>query len=240
MAFELIYQDDEDGRIFWLHRNEAKTMRAAGLTVRTKPSRTATTLLRRGPIMDEATCPKDPRYLQSPQIYSNYCCVHRWYEAIADLTIPTVFVNELGAEATKALEARGWKRAFVKNCIKSLVKENPLESVYPDVSFEELERGFAECSYSPRPFALRQYLPADLFENEKRYWVIGHTIRHSSGKIPEIVREAAARLAVFGGVFYTIDATPDLIVEVNGGESSDRKTDNRAKDFAFWIKEAFH
>ena len=64
-------------------------------------------------------------------------------------------------------------------------------------------------------------------------------MHHSSGCIPKIVFEVMERLASFSGVFYTIDATPELIVEINGGESSDRKTDNKAEDFAAWIKHAF-
>jgi hypothetical protein len=53
------------------------------------------------------------------------------------------------------------------------------------------------------------------------------------------VKEAKARLDAFGGVFYTIDATEALIVEINPGESSDRKTNNTAEDFASWIRAAF-
>ena len=65
---------------------------------------------------------------------------------------------------------------------------------------------------------------------------MGANIHHSCGKIPEVVREAASRLSVLKGVFYTIDATPELIIEVGPGESCDRKTDNKAKDFALWIQ----
>jgi Uma2 family endonuclease len=118
------------------------------------------------------------------------------------------------------------------------VEECPLESVWPDVSFEVMQEKF---SLNPRkgPYALRQYLPPQHFAEERRYWVMGDQIHHSSGIIPDIVYEAQKRLSIFGGVFYTIDATPDMIVEINGGESSDRKTDNTAEDFARWIKEAF-
>jgi hypothetical protein len=51
--------------------------------------------------------------------------------------------------------------------------------------------------------------------------------------------EAEKRLRTVGGVFYTIDATPELIVEINPGESSDRKTNNTQDDFIKWIMEAF-
>ena len=45
-------------------------------------------------------------------------------------------------------------------------------------------------------------------------------------------------LYVFEGIFYTIDAT-ELIYKVGSGECRDRKTDNKAEDFARWIKNAF-
>jgi len=238
MEFEIIYEQDEEGEIYWLYRNEAETMRAAGLKVRTQPSATATRLLRRGMIVDESNFPADPRYLQQAKTYANHNRIDRWYPLIEDLTIPTFFSEHLDGVAISQMRARGWSRCFIKNSVKSLVEEDPLDSVWPDVSFPVMLEGF---SINPRvgPYALRQYLPPEHFVDERRYWVMGDRIHHSSGTIPEIVFQAKAQLAVFGGVFYTIDATPELIVEVNGGESSDRKTDNSAEDFTAWIKAAF-
>ena len=238
LPVELIYEEDEDGEIHWLFRNEANIMRAAGLSVRTRPSLGAARLLRRGCIVDEENFPSDPRYLQDAATYGNYLYIARWYPVIKDLTIPTIFCGNLGHEAATAIKANGWSRAFVKNSVKSLVEENPLESVWPNVSFEELHSAF---SRNPRKgsYALRQYLPPETFEDERRYWVIGNKIHHSSGKIPAIVEEATTLLSSLGGIFYTIDATPALVVEVNAGESSDRKTDNLAEDFARWTREAF-
>jgi len=238
MSFELIY-DSEDGiSPHWLYQQEVETMRAAGLTVALKPSEKATTLLRRGLIIDEEDFPHDPRYLQDGQTYANYGRIDRWYPLIADLTIPTVFCDYLDARAAAAARELGWARAFVKNSYKSLVEENPLESVWPDVSFESMLEQFSK---NPRkgPYALRQYLPPEHFKGERRYWVIGDQIHHSSGRIPWIVKEAKARLDTFGGIFYTIDATDALVVEINPGESSDRKTNNTAEDFALWVKSAF-
>lgn len=238
MAFELIY-DSEDGLSpHWLYQQEAESMRAAGLTVVLKPSEEAKTLLRRGLIIEEEDFPEDPRYLQDGRTYANYGRIDRWYPMIADLTIRTVFSDVLDEDVTAAVKELGWSRTFVKNSVKSLVEEDPLESVWPDVSFQSMLEQF---SRNPRkgPYALREYLPPEHFESERRYWVVGNQIHHSSGQIPGIVKEAKARLDAFGGIFYTIDATEALIVEINPGESSDRKTDNRAEDFASWIRAAF-
>jgi len=238
MSFELIYYSEDGELPHWLYQQEVESMRAAGLTVAVKPSAEAETLLRRCLIIDEADFPEDARYLQNGSTYSNYSRTDRWYPLIADLTIPTVFADQLDATAIAMIESLGWSRAFVKNAVKSLVEENPLESVWPDVSFESMREAF---SLNPRkgPYALREYLTPDHFEAECRYWVMGNKIHHSSGRIPEIVKEAKARLDAFGGIFYTIDATEDLIVEINPGESSDRKTNNTAEDFASWIRSTF-
>ena len=238
MPFEIIYQIDEEGDIFWLFRNEAETMRAAGMSVRTEPSDSATKLLRRCCIIEEEDYPRDPRYLQNGKIYACYNRIDLWYPLVQDLTIETLFCKELGNGAAEVVKAHGWSRAFVKNAVKSLVEEDPLESVWPDVSFDVMREKFA---VNPRKglYALRKYLPPETFEEERRYWVMGDRIHHSSGVIPDIVTEAARRLSELGGVFYTIDATPELIVEIGAGESCDRKSDNTAEDFASWIKQAF-
>jgi hypothetical protein len=237
-VLELIYGADPDGDVDWLYRNEVESMRAAGLNVRLEPSPAATHLLRRGPIVDEEDYPKDSRYLQNAHTYTNHCRIDRWYPLIESLTIPTVFCKQLGANALKRICAQGWSRCFVKNAVKSLVEKDPLESAWPGVSFETMAEKFSQ---NPRkgPYALREYYAPERFREEKRYWGMGTRIHHSSGRTPEIVFEERDRLAEFGGVFYTIDATPELIVEINSGESADRKTDNTAGDFAAWIRETF-
>jgi hypothetical protein len=239
MAFELIYYSEKNGAIHWFYQQEAEIMRKAGLTVRTEPTDAATCLLRRCLIVDEEDFPQDPRYIQDAKTYANLTRTDRWYPLITDLTIPTFFCNQLDSQAVALTKERGWSRCFVKNAVKSLVEQNPLDSVWPDVSFVTMEKEFA---IKPRkgPYALRQYFPPEHFKDECRYWVIGDQVHHSSGNIPDIVFEAKKRLAVFEGVFYNIDATQELIVEINSGESSDRKTDNRAEDFAKWISEAFN
>ena len=54
-----------------------------------------------------------------------------------------------------------------------------------------------------------------------------------------MVIEAAKRLDKLGSKYYTIDATPEFVVEVNPGESSDRHAVNSAELFASWIKKEF-
>ena len=187
--------------------------------------------------MDEY--PTDPRYIQSYDIYSKHTLTEHWYPLIQDLTIPTLFCGELNANAEKLIKDAGWTRAFIKDAIKSLVEEDPLDSVWPDVSFAKMRNEFSINPFKGS-FALRKYLPAETFQSEKRYWVIGNKLHHSSGNIPGIVYEARERLKPLGGIFYTIDATEGLIVEINRGEAADRKTDNTADDFARWIFEAFN
>jgi len=235
MSFEIIYPAEDSGEIYWLFQSEAETMRAAGMVVRTVPSEAATRLLRRSLICDEEDFPSDLRYIQNGRCYANLTRIDRWYPVIENLTIPTMFCDTLGYEAVDLLQRRGWTRCFVKNAVKSLAEDCPLESVWPVVGFDVMREKFA---MNPRigPYALRQYLPPEHFLEERRYWVIGNDIYHSSSRIPNIVYQAKKRLDIFGGVFYTIDATPDIIVEINGGESSDRKTDNTVADFSNWIK----
>ncbi|WP_304289966.1 hypothetical protein [Porphyromonas uenonis] len=42
-----------------------------------------------------------------------------------------------------------------------------------------------------------------------------------------------------GGRYFTIDATPQFVIEVNPGESSDRHGENSAELFASWFVDAF-
>ena len=102
----------------------------------------------------------------------------------------------------------------MKNSIKSLHEVDPELSVWPNTSFFKMKQKFEDFPPIAPGFCIRKYLAPSFFKNEKRYWVMGANIHHSCGKIPEVVREAASRLSVLKGVFYTIDATPELIIEV--------------------------
>jgi len=46
-------------------------------------------------------------------------------------------------------------------------------------------------------------------------------------------------LKPIGSKCYVIDATPEIIIEVNPGESSDRYLENSPTLFAEWFKDAF-
>lgn len=78
-----------------------------------------------------------------------------------------------------------------------------------------------------------------IIQEEERYWVLNGNIYHRHNNIPDVVKEAAKRLNTMGSKYYTIDATPDFVVEVNPGESSDRHAVNSAELFASWIKKEF-
>jgi hypothetical protein len=236
--FQIVYEA-EDENIYWLFQREAEMMDKAGVSVCIEPSPSSTDLLLRSRIVAPADFPEDARYIQSREVYYDHLTIARWYPLIKDLTIPTIFCEELNEEASEAIFKEGWEKAFVKNGHKSIVEDSPLDSVWPDVSFESMLKKFSEHAFQGNGFALREYLPMVDFAKERRYWIIGSKIHHSSGNIPNIVKEAANRLKPLGGIFYTIDATPELIVEVNSGETSDRKTDNSAEDFTRWVKEAF-
>ena len=113
-----------------------------------------------------------------------------------------------------------------------------MASVWPINSIEELR-----CKYENLPYkgvyAVRKFINPEIFYDEERYWVILNKIYHRSGVIPDIVREAVERLSVLGSNYYTIDAIPDMIVEINPGESSDRLGVNSGELFAMWWKDAF-
>lgn len=142
MSLELIY-DSEDGiSPHWIYQQEVESMHAAGLTVVLKPSKDAKTLLRRGLIVDEEDFPDDPRYVQNSQTYASYGRIDRWYPLIADLTIRTFFCDSLEENVAEAVKELGWTRAFVKNSFKSLVEEDPLESVWPDVPLNQCSSSF--------------------------------------------------------------------------------------------------
>ena len=97
--------------------------------------------------------------------------------------------------------------------------------------------------YDKKPFegkfAIRKFIEQEIIEKEERYWVFNGNIYHRHNVIPNVVIEAAKRLDKLGSKYYTIDATPEFVVEVNPGESSDRHAVNSAELFASWIKKEF-
>jgi hypothetical protein len=88
-------------------------------------------------------------------------------------------------------------------------------------------------------YAIRKFIEKDIIDQEERYWVLNGNVYHRSNQIPEVVKKAAERLNKLGSRYYTIDATPEFVVEVNPGESSDRHAVNSPELFASWIKKEF-
>ena len=166
--------------------------------------------------------------------------MHRYYPVIEDLTIPTFFVDQLDERVDEEMARRGWQEAFIKKDAKALECVAPGMSIYPRHSFEEMQPYFDEMigeKYCIRQVMDEQYI----FENDARYWVLnGKVYRRDNLPIPEIVYEGAERLIkAGGGKYFTIDATPEFIIEVNPGESSDRHGENSAELFASWWYDAF-
>ncbi len=89
------------------------------------------------------------------------------------------------------------------------------------------------------PYIIRQFMPENTIYQEERYWIINHHAYHRSGMIPEIVSKAVERLKTLHAPYYVIDATPEYIVEVNPGVSSDPYPENIPLYFPKWIKEGF-
>lgn len=89
------------------------------------------------------------------------------------------------------------------------------------------------------PYVIRKFLPSEIMEQEERYWVLNNHVYHRSGIIPPVVMEAAKRLKVLNSPYYVIDATPNIIVEINPGVSSDAYPENIPQPFAKWIKKEF-
>ena len=241
MSFQIVYQSEENdpNALHWLFHAEARSMEAAGIAVGTAPSAMAKRLLYRGTIIKEGCYPDDSRYIHDEKIYFNYLYRPRWYPVIEDLTIPTFFVDDLDDTTIRQIKNRGWEKVFIKDHAKSCYDDDPQKPVWPITDLKEIKTSIREMGRKSG-FSIRRYMNPSCFENERRYWVMNGKIHHSSGIIPSIVREAATRLNRLGGLIYNIDATPELIVEINSGESSDRKTDNTEQDFASWISKAFN
>lgn len=239
MSFQIVYEVDPSTGEPCPFPREYEQLKKKGYPVTTNPSDQATRLLYRCPILDKGDYPKDSRYIGNESTYLSYNHMPTWYSLISDLTIPTFFIDDLGPSTIEEIKSRGWERAFIKDTVKSLFMETADPSTWPTTPMDEISKNFDKLGRAELGFCVRKYLEPEVFQNERRYWVMQGRIHHSSGQIPDIVMEAEKRLRTVGGVFYTIDATPELIVEINPGESSDRKTNNTQDDFIKWIMEAF-
>lgn len=238
--FQILYQSEPNGsgNIASYLEEEAMAMKAVGFLVGTQPVNDAHQILYRGcTIWKENDYPQYDNMLQGWKEYCQTLFLSQYYPLIKDITIPTFFCKSINDEIVKEIEMRNWKKAFIKNDVSALVSYGPNMSTWPTTNFEEMIRRFNKMP-STQLFAVRKYIEIPLY-SEERYWVLNNKIYHKSGIIPDIVRKAVRKLKVTGSLYYTIDATSDLIIEVNPGESSDRYFDNSTDLFALWFADAF-
>lgn len=218
---------------------EVLAMERLGLSVGIEPDEQAEGLIYRGTMMwKETDYPNDSRYIQSWKEYISTSLLSVYYPLIKDISIPTFFADTLDNNTIEQIKQHQWNRVFVKNDIKSLWFIDDYASVWPDRSLEYMKEKFQVFPWNGK-YAIRKFIEPKTFLNEDRYWVLNGKIYHRSNNIPDVVVEAEKRLSVLGSKYYVIDALPDMIVEVNPGESSDRYADNPPELFAQWFKEAF-
>jgi hypothetical protein len=240
--FQIIYATDKENpnEIHSYFKEEANAMREAGILVGINPLADAKRLMYRGTtIRQKEDYPKDLRFINKPEHCIDYLYLSKYYPYIEELTIETFFSDELDESVIEEINKRGWKKCFIKKDTKALEHIGEGKSVWPQTSFEEMLRLYNECSFEGK-YCIRKYLDSQkLIREEERYWVFNGNIYHRHNMIPEVVKEVAKRLNKLGSKYYTIDATPEFVVEVNPGESSDRHGVNSAELFASWIKKEF-
>jgi len=239
--FQIIYSTDENtgNTIHWLWESEAKAMQAAEIAVGIVPDIERKELMYRGSSNKvHEHYKKDTRFINVYRHFIDYLRMSHYLPFIYDLSITTFFADELNEGIIDQIRERGWEKAFIKKDAKSLEFVDDGKSIWPDTSFDEMRKLYDENSIEGK-YAIRKYIQKELFENEERYWVLNGNIYHRYNLVPKIVKEAARRLNKLGSRYYTIDATPEFVVEVNPGESSDRHGVNSAELFASWIKKEF-
>jgi len=234
----LYYADMATQQIAEELREEAMAMMEAGFLISATPLLEAQQILYRGPTMwQETDYPRHHALIQGWREYSNTLFMSKYYPYIKDLTIPTFFTTELGEATEREIRRRDWDGAFVKNDVSAIVQQGRTRTVWPDSSFDEITAMFRRLPKTDM-YAVRQRINMRLCK-EERYWILNHQAYHRTGIIPDIVNKAVQRLRPIGSHYYVIDATPDFIVEVNPGESSDRYIENSVTTFADWFKQAF-
>lgn len=241
-TFQVVYQPEPNdlNRIHWLWLEEAKALEQVGITVSTLPKVSAKKLMYRGSFdLIKKIYKKDHRYINNYNHFELYSRMSNYYPYISDLSIETFFVDALNTTTETLIRAKGWDKAFIKKDVKALEHIGEGKSIWPQTSFEEMLALYNEYPFEGK-FCIRKYVDsAQLIKEEERYWVLNGNLYHRHNTIPPVVQEAAKRLNKLGSKYYTIDATPDFVVEVNPGESSDRHAVNSAALFASWIKKEF-
>lgn len=240
--FQIVYAADRENpdEIHSYFREEAKAMQDAGVLVGIEPMAEATKLMYRGTTISQAeNYPKDKRYINRANNCIDYLYLSKYYPHIEELSIQTFFSDDLDENVLEGINKRGWQKCFIKKDIIALEHIGEGKSVWPKTTFEEMLRLYDEYPFEGK-YCIRKYVDSQkIIREEERYWVFNGNIYHRHNKIPEVVKEAAKRLNKLGSKYYTIDATPEFVVEVNPGESSDRHAVNSAVLFASWIKKEF-
>lgn len=241
-VFQIVYPTSEsnENEIHHLYYDEAKAAEGTGILVGTQPANIAEKIMHRGfVIYDKNKYPKDDRYINSFEEYENCLYLSSYYPLIADLSIDTFFADELDEKVLELINKKGWSKAFIKKDTKSLEHIEEGKSVWPATSLDEIKSLYTEFNVEGK-YAIRKFIEPEIMENELRYWVFNGRIYRRDNIIPDIVKEAASRLNKLGSKYYTIDATPEMIIEVNPGETSDRHAENSEELFVNWIKKEFY
>lgn len=240
--FQSVYIADKENpeEIHSYFQEEAKAMENIGILVGVKPLDNVSKLMYRGfTISKKENYPSDIRYINKPNHCIDYLFMSKYYTQIEGFTFETFFSNDLDESVIAEINKRGWEKCFIKKDIKALEHIEEGKSVWPQTSFEEMLQLYNKHPFDGK-YCIRKYVDSQkINQEEERYWVFNGNIYHRHNKIPNVVKEAAKRLNKMGSKYYTIDATPDFVVEVNPGESSDRHAVNSAELFASWIKKEF-
>ena len=241
MKAQFVYKRDEldPSQVVEEYRSEVLALTECGLSVSNHPLSTSSCMIFRGYSMWKASdYPNDGYYLQGWKEYEAASRMSIYLPLIQDLSFETIFVEQLNDSCIQLIEQRGWERAFIKNDIKSLWGDDEMSSVWPDNSMDALRTSFERKYPNTGRYAIRKYVDASSFYEEERYWVIFNGIYHRNKQIPDLIKKAVERLLPLNIQYYTIDAIPNFIVEINPGESSDRAGANSPALFASWWKDA--
>ena len=219
---------------------EIRALKAIGFNVDINPSIKAKRLLLRSFIIyNPKDFPTDKRYIQSWKQYCDTGDMTRYLPIIEDISIPSFIVESLDDNIVDEIKRRGWKRAFIRTGMKSIWHTDPKLPVWPDTDIEEIRKNYNSKSILKPPYVVRKFIDEKELLTEERYWILNHHAYHSSGIIPEVVKETIKRMHHVGSTYYVIDATPDFVVELNPGISSDRYGANSPELFASWFAKEF-
>ena len=161
--------------------------------------------------------------LTSPKDYAQCHHLPGWYEALRDVTPETRFYAA-DADLEVELASLDWPAYFVKDFVKSLTTSRGSMAKSPAEAAEVARaiaatRGAIEGGLCVR--RVERFVP----ETERRVFVAFGEAHAHDGAVPEVAREAAARIA---SPFSSIDVVRDeqgawRVVELGDGQVSDRK-----------------